>query len=413
MVHRIVLTGVLAMALAATARPLQDKIYKPEIRTVLWHPEGVLNAYPVYELGDGRGLVLEFDNLTGEYREYHCQIIHCDRSWEPSSLYPLQYREGLESEIIDDVTYSSGTFIQYSHYRYRFPSGQMRPTRAGNYVLIVFENGNVEDTVLVRRFYVAVRRLTVSGKVRAPALPRYAFSHQDVTLTVDYSEFDRPAQASDFQVVVRQNKMWALERTLVPTAVKGNMLEFDYAYEASFYFPGLHEWRAFDARSVRTPRFHVRKIEYDGQYHLRLYPDEPRAELSYSYVEDNNGDYFVLTERQGMPRSPDYVQVHFRLRRWPPGGGTPYVYGGLTDWHLLPEARMQYRMGEWRTTFQVKQGYYDYMYVLRRPDGTLDFAAIEGSHFETENTYLVLVYYREPQLGVDELVGWTVLQSGQ
>ncbi len=395
------------------ARALEEKIYKPEVRTVLCYPEGVLNAYPVYELGSRQRLVLEFDNLTGQYREYHCQIVHCDRFWNPSPLYPLQYREGLESEVIDDVTYSSATFVQYSHYRYRFPSEQMRPTRAGNYALIVFENGDVTDTVLVRRFYVVDKRVEVSGKVRAPALPRYAFSHQDVRLSVDYSALGRPAQPSDFGVVVRQNKAWMTERQLVPTSAGGNRLEFDYAYEDAFYFPGLHEWRAFDARSVRTARFHVRKVEYDGEYHLRLYPDEPRRSLPYSFTEDNNGDYFVLTEGGSLQVSPDYVWVHFRLQRWRPDGGVPYVFGGLTDWRLLPEARMQYQAGEWRGRLQVKQGYYDYMYVVQRADGTVDLTAIEGTHFETENNYLVLVYYREPQLGVDELVGWLVLSSGE
>ena len=43
----------------------------------------------------------------------------------------------------------------------------------------------------------------------------------------------------------------------------------------------------------------------------------------------------------------------------------------------------------------TKSSYYDYMYALLNEDGSLDFETVEGSWFETENDYQILIYYRE------------------
>ncbi len=401
---------------AAHAQVMHEKVFRREIRSVRFHPVGKPLGYPVYRLDEGKKLVLSFDDLSAEYREFHCQILHCDRQWRPSKLYPLDYRSGLESEIIRNVSYSEGTFQQYAHYEYEFPSDQMRPTRPGNYVLIVFENGNLSDTVIVRRFYVVKEQVKVTGQVRVPALPRYAHTHHDFFITVDISGMNRPVQPHEFTVVLRQNKSWMWGQDhLLPTQVAGDVLTFDYAYESSYYLPGHNEWRAFDGRSVRSARFGVRKITFQNRaYHMTLYPDEPRATSDYSFFKDNNGDYYILTDRHQTPEfTADYVYVHFRLKELVPTQGVPYVYGALTDWRILPEARMEYRNGRWETTLYLKQGYYDYMYVLQQPDGSISFDAIEGSFYETENDYLILVYYRNPQLDIDEIVGWVVIKSAQ
>ena len=55
----------------------------------------------------------------------------------------------------------------------------------------------------------------------------------------------------------------------------------------------------------------------------------------------------------------------------------------------------------------LKQGYYNYMY-LQKGGGSPD-----GNFFETENEYIILVYYR-PQGGrYDKLVGYRVMKTRQ
>jgi hypothetical protein len=61
------------------------------------------------------------------------------------------------------------------------------------------------------------------------------------------------------------------------------------------------------------------------------------------------------------------------------------------------------------TTLRLKQGYYDYRYDVVSADYTR--YEYEGSHFQTENEYDILVYYRAPGSINDEVVGIKNLNS--
>jgi hypothetical protein len=53
---------------------------------------------------------------------------------------------------------------------------------------------------------------------------------------------------------------------------------------------------------------------------------------------------------------------------------------------------------------RLKQGVYDYEYVIRTKKG-LDETRLEGSYFETENFYTVLIYYQNPADRTARVVG--------
>jgi hypothetical protein len=66
--------------------------------------------------------------------------------------------------------------------------------------------------------------------------------------------------------------------------------------------------------------------------------------------------------------------------------------------------------GVYRTTISLKQGYYDYMYATRerdQPAGTFSTEWTESDRWETENEYIVLIYYRELGGRYDQLLGIT------
>ena len=52
----------------------------------------------------------------------------------------------------------------------------------------------------------------------------------------------------------------------------------------------------------------------------------------------------------------------------------------------------------------LKQGFYNYKYVLKKED-VLYKNGISGTHALTENEYLVLIYYRNPFLQYDSIIG--------
>jgi hypothetical protein len=60
----------------------------------------------------------------------------------------------------------------------------------------------------------------------------------------------------------------------------------------------------------------------------------------------------------------------------------------------------------------VKQGFVNYCYAYLPPNSDLpDLTTLEGSHFQTENDYLVLVYVRDHTLRCDRLLGMRFVNS--
>ena len=51
--------------------------------------------------------------------------------------------------------------------------------------------------------------------------------------------------------------------------------------------------------------------------------------------------------------------------------------------------------GVYKGSAYFKQGYYDYLFALLNEDGSLDYESIEGSWYESENDYQIIIYYSE------------------
>ena len=95
----------------------------------------------------------------------------------------------------------------------------------------------------------------------------------------------------------------------------------------------------------------------------------------------------------------DYANVLFSLQMNEPiYDKDVYVFGGLTDWKVKDEFKMTYQeaVNAYVVDVPLKQGYYNYMYatVSKKGEKTPDLVELEGSWYETENEYTVLVYFR-------------------
>ncbi len=67
---------------------------------------------------------------------------------------------------------------------------------------------------------------------------------------------------------------------------------------------------------------------------------------------------------------------------------------------------------QYEATMILKQGMYNYLYAVKTPGAPRgDITRIEGSHWETENDYTILVYYRDPGERYDRLVGVNTVNS--
>ena len=94
--------------------------------------------------------------------------------------------------------------------------------------------------------------------------------------------------------------------------------------------------------------------------------------------------------------------------------GNLYIFGALTDWHYQKEAIMKYdsKYSAYTGTLYLKQGYYNYEYVLLKNNATVgDETFIEGNHYETENDYSIYVYNQEQGTNYDKLIAVKRLNS--
>jgi hypothetical protein len=71
--------------------------------------------------------------------------------------------------------------------------------------------------------------------------------------------------------------------------------------------------------------------------------------------------------------------------------------------------------GFYEKTLFLKQGFFNYTYVTTaeriQAGQKFSFENTEGNYWSTENSYMVLVYYRPFGARADELIGYTSLSS--
>ena len=118
--------------------------------------------------------------------------------------------------------------------------------------------------------------------------------------------------------------------------------------------------------------------------------------------------YIAARSDQNPKIEGDYAEVYFSLKMPKIEKGNVYILGQLTDWQFNDNSRMTYntQTHQYEGNLFLKQGYYEYWYAVLPAGSTRgDVTPIEGSFWETQNTYTVYVYYHNRVLEYDRLVG--------
>ena len=84
-----------------------------------------------------------------------------------------------------------------------------------------------------------------------------------------------------------------------------------------------------------------------------------------------------------------------------------HVYGSYNNYALNDSNKMIFnpKRGVYEVAIKLKQGFYNYKYVLVNAQNELEEGVISGDFYETENNYKVLVYYRDLGARYDRIVG--------
>src|SRR5665648_5498 len=252
----------------------ENTVYREEIKSVQLYREGNELSNPVIELGSDAKLVLKFDELAEDAKNYFYTIIHCDASWNESYIQQSEYLNGFADNPLTDFAMSFNTTVKFVNYQLLIPNDECTPRYSGNYVLVIFEDNNRENLVLIQRFYIVEPLVRIEGLVKKATFDPFNGENQEVDFKIVNDQLNLLNPRKDIKVVLMQNRR--SDNAIVdlkPNFIRDNVLDYDYSKEN--VFPGGNEFRYFDIRTKRYNGENVDNIKFiRPYYHVTLRPDE-------------------------------------------------------------------------------------------------------------------------------------------
>ncbi|MEY3342434.1 MAG: hypothetical protein RL090_118, partial [Bacteroidota bacterium] len=167
-------------------RRFEDYVYSPNIKSVSLEQEGLRLSEPILQLGTDEKLVLRFDDLEADNKYYSYTIIHCNADWTPSNILQSDYIGGFPEDRIADYKASFNTIQTYTNYRLVIPGREVRPIISGNYLLVVYPEGEPEKPTITRRFMVVEPRTIIDAQVHRATTVEFRDSRQEIDFSVTY-----------------------------------------------------------------------------------------------------------------------------------------------------------------------------------------------------------------------------------
>lgn len=391
-------------------------IYQQNIQTVILEPMNKPMSVPVITLKSGEKLRLKFDDLREDPGNFSYTFIHCSADWIPSRLSETEYLEGFYSEQIGSWRHSVSTRLPYFHYEVDFPTSNMGIKISGNYVLIVFDTSDPEKVYFTRRFFVREKNAAIEANIHQATNIDLRYSHHEVDFTLR-TTLPLRNPYKDLRVRIVQNNRWDnVNKDLKPLFVNDGLMDFNL--EDDNLFAGTNEFRYADVRTLSFQTGSMENIGIDsatGLSRVILKRDKRKGTERYSSQEDLNGYYQIriYDDRDGDYEG-EYLKLAFTLDAPEPfDSANVYVFGQISNWNLDTANRMTWSEKDhaYHLDMLVKQGYYNYQYLVQGSNAVVSASETEGDRFEASDEYAFYVYWEDPTLGYDRLVGHEVFYS--
>lgn len=389
--------------LSMSAQTIEEISPPDHIKTVeFWDSQS--RNFPVVE--PQGSVVLEFDDLSAVEKDYYYEITHHNADWQISRLLKTEYLNGNDRLRITQYTNSSGTLVPYNHFRLSLPNAQTQFKHSGNYLITIYEGSG--KAVFSRRFAVVDPQTSAQISIKRSRDMSQINTHQWIQFSVSNAGISAQNPNTQIKTVLLQNDRW--DRAIYGLKPQfNNGKQWIYRYGAASGFPGGNEYRYFDTAQLRSSNNAVQRIELQDIYHHYLFADVPRYNRPYTLFPDLNGRFAVRSQGSDTPqREADYTWVHFSLSApQNQSGDQIFLIGGFNQFQITPEYRLVYQESTQRYegAFLMKQGFYNYSYVLVDAQGKKGEETVDGSFHLTENQYTVLTYFRPLGAVADQLIG--------
>lgn len=398
--------------LAQVAEEMPEPAY---IKTVQFNENrSIGTSLPIVQLG--RSIRLSFDDIIGDERDYFYKITHHNADWTESDLAKAEYLQGMDNVRILNFENSVATLQLYTHYDLTIPNEMTkRLTKTGNYLLSIYDEE--EQLVFSRKFMIFRPDFSVGAQVKRSRDLAFVDTKQVVRFFVDGGDqLIIDPKLNLHTILIQNNNLKTAITGIDPQFNIGNRLEYRYDQETAFW--AGNEFFNFENKDVRAATSMVRSIELKSLYHNYLYSNPARYDQPYTFNPDINGNFLITTLQGRTPLTEaEYVWIHFSLRH-PEllDGQSVHLYGNFNNYVIDESTKLTYstRSREYELTYLLKQGFFNYNYVVVNEDGSIDYQNnMDGNYWQTENDYQILVYYRRPGGRFDELLGYGKTNSSQ
>lgn len=380
----------------------QQKAPPNDIQSAQLHPKGQPGRAPIIRLDSPQKLMLSFDYLDTESRQFRVEVSHRNQQWQQSSIGPSTYLDSFYETYIQEAKASFSQRPSYRHVEYEFPNNELRPVVSGNYLLEVYsyESG---DLLFSMPFFITEDKGQIESRIER------LFAQRDDGRPLDqpFSVYQYPQDLVeypqfDLSMSFVQNQFWGRTRkagfidTITPGELNGH-LERDNA------FVGNYEFKVLDLRS----------FDPDGRHILEYQPEvtPPKIILRRDVQNlDTNPRFPSAAATLGIPiddRSSDYAEVEFSLETDSsiPLSSNIYIVGHFNNWVINKLNKMSFNANEnmWKGRAFIKQGEYAYKYVLVR-NNTVDDLALDQGFVSAQQEYLTFIYFKDPKRNFDRIL---------
>lgn len=404
--------GIAFLLLPLWAVAQQTRSFSEQVRTVQVIVDDDPLLPPVAEVGTS--VEICFDELSHEYTRYIYKVEYCNADWSPNTeIFESDYMTGFNGLPIEDYETSFNTTVLYTHYRFSFPSEDVRLLLPGNYRVRVYsdERDASDEPVLEACFSLCQPLMNITGEVLTNTDIDFQQRHQQLSYAVSYGGCRVVDPTRELKTVVMQNRRWDTAVVNLPPNIQHSR-GVEWNHRRDLIFDAGAEFHKFEILDVRLNGLNVDKMAWVGeQYHATLFSFAPQH--NYTYDKDVNGGYIIRhTGDEDNATQCEYLFVHFQLQMPRLPEGDVYVCGLWNNGNPDPECKMHYdeqaRMYECGVL--LKQGYYNYQF-RQYVDGVGRTLLTEGDFYQTENEYLILVYYRPQGARYDALAGFLRLNN--
>ncbi|RLD29775.1 MAG: DUF5103 domain-containing protein [Bacteroidetes bacterium] len=382
------------------------EVNPPEyIKTITFKSNTNQSQLPILKLRER--LLLEFDVLNGDEADFYYTITHYNFDWTSSNLMKSEYLQGFDNLRIVNYENSFNTYQIYSHYTLQIPNQQTRLKMSGNYMINIYNE--YEELMFSRKFMIYQDIANVGVAIKRSRDVKYIQQKQSVDFNISSPSmhFNNPKQTIKV-VVIQNNNLNTTITTLKPLYTIGRQLIYKYDTESSFW--AGNEFLFFENKDVRGANVGVQFIDLKDIYHNYLFTDIIRANRPYTYNPDINGNFLITAlDTDNVAIEADYTVIHFSIQH-PElfNNKSIHVYGNFNNYAIDETTKMSFNLksGYYESKLKLKQGFYNYKYIVVDENGKLEEGAISGNFDQTENNYKVLVYYRDLGARYDKIIGF-------